>query len=255
MSDVDRRNVLVAGTALLALAATGCDGQSEETSSENKGGGGNAQGVQVDYTSQGRVAGLSIPEQVTVIGTGGFGAWPALISALSGVREILLIDASDVDSVDLARAPFRAEDVGRGKADALADVIRSFRPGCRVTSRKLLVTPQHTDVFSGPVLFDGTNSSELGQHLHQECGRRGIRYIQGFYNGLAVGASDRHIPSVRFERGEPVPVWAGSAALAGLLASFGAFVGPINFFGDIASLNQAETAAFSAAPLSVLADK
>jgi hypothetical protein len=226
MIDVKRRDALlaiVAGTASLAdvaEAAPTIRKKARITASK------------ADYSSQKRVRGLSLPHRVSVIGTGGFGCWPAIISAMSGIAEIDLIDASNVDQLDLARSPFRPSDIGRPKAQALAEIIQLLRPELDVSWRKRFVNPGENDVFAAPVIFDGTNSSELGRYLANECKRRSIKYVQGFYNGMAVGTTQTHVDGLTFKRGEPVPVWGGAAMLAGAMAAASAFGEPITFFGE-----------------------
>jgi len=62
------------------------------------------QGTSIDYSLQTKISGLHIPDVITVSGCGGFGSWPALFAALSGVKKLVVFDPAQIDSLDLARA-------------------------------------------------------------------------------------------------------------------------------------------------------
>lgn len=231
MPNFERRQVCVGAAATLVLAGTGCQSKSAAEKSSS------SPGFVIDYSSQHKVAGLSLPQSIVSIGIGGFGCWPALIAALSGVPRLQLIDMGVVDAKDLARAPFRPDDVGKPKAEAMARLLKELRPGIEITTQQRYITPKDTDVFSSPVLFDGTNEAALGEYLAAECKRRSVKYVQGFYNGMTVGTAQDHVPGLVFTHGEPVPVWGGAAMLSGCLAAASAFGEPINFFGPMASVS------------------
>ncbi|MFC5760459.1 ThiF family adenylyltransferase [Rhizobium sp. GCM10022189] len=217
MSDIERRDFLVGATTLAATlaAAESAAGQS--------------MAAEPDYSLQSQVKGLTVPSSLTIIGTGGFGCWPALFLALSGAKEMLLIDPAMIDPLDLARAPFRPSDVGKSKVDALADVIHTFRPNVRITTQRRFALIEDTDIYFGEAIFDGTNERSLGEHLSKEAARRNMRYIQGFYGGLHAAASDGFLSNATFKRGAEVPVWVGGAILAGVLSTYGACTAASNF--------------------------
>src|SRR5690606_25623628 len=187
----------------------------------------------VDYDLQRRVRGLVVPARVTVIGTGGYGSWTALFAALSGVSEMRLIDSSDVSARDLARTPFRPADVGKPKAEVMADLIAGFRPEVVVKPEKRFVEPSDDDVFFGEVLFDGTDYQPLAESLPRQTAERGMRYVHGFYRDTLVGTvTDKYLPELHYESGNETPVWVGGAALSALLGLFSAFVKPFAYAGS-----------------------
>jgi adenylyltransferase/sulfurtransferase len=66
---------------------------------------------------------------VAVLGLGGAGAATALGLAAAGVGKLLLVDPAPLAPSDLYHAPFfGADDVGRARADALADRVRASAP-------------------------------------------------------------------------------------------------------------------------------
>lgn len=234
------RRDLMKTTALVAAGATvaGC-GTTSSTMDQA------ATSPKADYSVPSRVTGLRVPATVTVVGCGGFGAWPALLAALAGTQNIILIDRGIVDAHDLAKAPFRPVDVGKAKAEALRSTILSFRPDASVQAIMQFVTPEHIDMLKG-VVFDGTNDERLAAYLPDAIRQRGQTYVTGFYSDNLVGVAQNHISGLTFKTGNEVPVWAGSGAFSGALALYSAFVEPITFVGTPASLNMATDRAATA---------
>ena len=196
-----------------------------------------AESHMIDYSLQERVEGLTIPDAITVVGCGGFGCWPAFFSAMAGVKELLLIDAGDVEANDLVRTIYRPSDIGRPKAEALAELIQTYRPDAQVTAQKRFVEPTDDDIFVGSVLFDGTDYAPLSSVLPQAARSHNMRFVHAYYLGTAVGVSDYFPEGMEYTHGSVSPVWPGSAALAGLLAINSAYVSPMNFAGTPASMN------------------
>ena len=224
MSEFDRRDAMTLGLAAAATAFLGDSALAQ---------------LQEEPTYFHGVEGLTIPEEITVIGTGGFGSWPALFAALSGVKSMLLIDASDITIDDLGRTPFREGDIGKSKVQALTEIIHFFRPEVKVSGGKRFVEAADDDIYFGTVLFNGTDYPPLCEKLPLEAEKRGMKYRHGFYRGQKAGTVDHHVTGIEYSRGSQVPIWPGVAALSGLLATYSAFVRPLNFYGEPDVLNQA----------------
>jgi len=70
---------------------------------------------------------------VAVIGLGGVGSWTVEALARSGIGALTLIDLDDICITNVNRQLHAIEgQIGRPKADALADRVRAINPLCRV---------------------------------------------------------------------------------------------------------------------------
>ncbi|MGO7837796.1 ThiF family adenylyltransferase [Rhizobium johnstonii] len=222
MADIERRDLLIltAGSALALGAGLPAQAQIAASSFDIK-------------TAMHGIEGLTIPRQITVLGTGGSGCWPAIFAAMCGVEEMLLIDASDVSADDLGRTCFRPSDIGRPKAEATAEIVKVFRPDVKTTTVKRFVEPGQDDVYFGEVIFDGVDYTPLNKALPAEAQKRGMRYAQGFYKGLGAGVTTKFVPELEWTKGSESPVWPPAAALCGILQIYAAFAVPFNFSGNI----------------------
>jgi len=222
MTTIDRRDlmILAAGSALASGVATSVSAQSQP--------------IDIVAAMHG-IEGITIPEQVTVLGTGGSGCWPALFAALCGVKEMLLIDASDVSADDMGRTCFRPSDIGKPKADATAEVVKIFRPDVITRTIKRFVEPNEDDIYFGSVLFDGVDYTPLNTILPEETNKREMKYVQGFYKGLYAGVTTKYF-ATEWTEGGLGPVWPASAALSGILQIYAVFASPFNYTGNITDL-------------------
>ena len=71
---------------------------------------------------------LNYLDKIAIIGVGGIGSWVAFFAALSGrIKEIELWDPDKIEMTNLNRTPFRLEDVGKYKVDAICQIIDERR--------------------------------------------------------------------------------------------------------------------------------
>ncbi|HEU6436903.1 MAG TPA: ThiF family adenylyltransferase [Nitratidesulfovibrio sp.] len=129
-----------------------------------------------------------------IVGAGGVGSWVALNIAQLGVKNLTLIDNDIVSAHNLNRSFFKNEDIGKRKAIALADSIRSRNPAYYNTAYFLRriekpdhlsdiienKPPQSTVVIS---CADEPSAYEVAAAVHDAAYSRSIPYIvAGGYN-------------------------------------------------------------------------
>lgn len=230
--EITRRDLNKTAITAAALAGIGALGA---------GSGASAQSEQEDYYALARlVEGLEIPEEATVVGIGGHGSWPALFSAMSGVKSLLITDMGDVEALDIGRTPYRPSDIGRNKTEALSDIIKFFRPEIEILTNTRRLEPGESDIFHGQVLFNGVDYKPLEEWLAGAALEHGMKYVHGFYNGNKVGITTHRVPNLQYIPGREVPVWPGTAAMSGCMAVMAAFAKPMDYFGDIADISIGE---------------
>lgn len=160
---------------------------------------------------------------ISVWGCGALGGTIAECLVRAGVRKIVLRDGGMVTPGLLVRQNFTDADVGKPKADALADRLRRIRPDVEVDAKRcdILTDPlAGTDWTDGAELvIDATASDSVAKKLEarltQADGRRApiVSAVVGHdaSMGLAVFAS---------------PSWTGGAADAYRKAKLAACAGP-----------------------------
>lgn len=75
---------------------------------------------------------LSLPQSVAIVGVGGVGSWIAYFLALAGVQELWLFDHDTIEIHNTNRLPVPFGQLGRGKSEVMAEVIKRERPSCVV---------------------------------------------------------------------------------------------------------------------------
>jgi hypothetical protein len=102
-----------------------------------------------ELTSRGRLAEVFIDTTVLLIGGGALGGMVADLLVRGGLRHLTILDNDDLDAGNLGRHVLGMEDLGKGKAEALA--------------RKLNLTSPHANVESIPTAFPPRSEEEHGR--------------------------------------------------------------------------------------------
>jgi molybdopterin/thiamine biosynthesis adenylyltransferase len=117
---------------------------------------------------------------VLIAGAGNIGSHLAPQIARAGVGLIRLVDRDRVEAKNLTTQDFRPEDIGRFKADVLAERLRSQFPQPRIEARACdleMLTPQDAAV---DVLLGALDSRRARQVLVSELGwRKGVPVVDG----------------------------------------------------------------------------
>lgn len=81
--------------------------------------------------------------RVAVAGLGGLGSHIAYALARTGVGHLHLVDCDTVDATNLNRQCYTVADLGRPKAEALADGLRQACPLVQITAQTVRITPEN----------------------------------------------------------------------------------------------------------------
>src|SRR3972149_1473622 len=127
-----------------------------------------------------------------IIGCGGTGFWTALFLAMSGVKKLFLVDNDVIEETNLNRLPYKKEDLGRKKTEALRDYIKEVRPVCSVhiidmkieTESECMVIPYQS------VIFCCTDSLRSQQLLRKYANLSSCSYQRVGYDGLVLNVSN-----------------------------------------------------------------
>ena len=160
---------------------------------------------------------LRVPEDATVIGVGGVGAWVAIFLAMSGTKNLVLIDPDEVELSNLNRIPVPPYQVGNHKVDALASLIRAMRPDINIVAVRGRWESHNAPYYSG-VIFDCTDRFSV--QLEISIAHRN-RVRVGYDGGFDITVTDAPPPRWGNQEDtnyEVTPTWVVGAAMAGLLA-------------------------------------
>jgi len=92
--------------------------------------------------------------RVGIAGLGGLGSNVAWMLVRSGVRRLVLVDFDAVDETNLDRQFYFADQVGRLKADALAENLRRISPGVELEAHAVRITAGNfVGLFAGVDVF------------------------------------------------------------------------------------------------------
>lgn len=92
--------------------------------------------------------------RVGIAGLGGLGSNVAWMLVRSGVRRLVLVDFDAIDETNLDRQFYFADQVGRMKADALAENLRRISPDLELETHAVRITPENfKQLFDGIEVF------------------------------------------------------------------------------------------------------
>ncbi|GAB5561876.1 MAG: tRNA cyclic N6-threonylcarbamoyladenosine(37) synthase TcdA [Synoicihabitans sp.] len=118
---------------------------------------------------------------VAVVGLGGVGSWTVEGLARSGVGRLTLIDLDDVCVTNTNRQlPALEGNLGRPKAEALAERVRLINPACEVEIAMEFVTAASADRLLAPdfdVVVDAIDGTTNKADLIGACVRLGKRCV------------------------------------------------------------------------------
>ncbi len=141
------------------------------------------------YERQNLVEGLNIPQIASVVGCGGTGFWTALLLAMSGVEELILIDSDIVEVSNLNRLLLQESSVGKKKAEALKELISSIRKGIRIEIQDgRIEKPIDCQILRGDI-FCCTDNLKSQQIICAFCKKNDLNYQRIGYDGTILNVS------------------------------------------------------------------
>ena len=141
------------------------------------------------YERQKLIEGLEIPEVASVVGCGGTGFWTALLLAMSGVKELILLDSDIVEVSNLNRLFLQESSVGKKKAEALKELISGIRKEIRIEIQDMRIEkPIDCQILRGDI-FCCTDNLKSQQIICAYCKKNELAYQRIGYDGTILNVS------------------------------------------------------------------
>ncbi len=124
---------------------------------------------------------------ILVVGCGALGNELLKNLALLGAGRIVAVDLDTVEITNLSRSVlFRADDIGRAKADAAARSVRAILPGARVHALRADITRQvGLGVFRwADVILAGLDNREARLWINRSAWKMGRTWVDGAIEGI-----------------------------------------------------------------------
>ncbi|RJP30023.1 MAG: hypothetical protein C4533_00155 [Candidatus Omnitrophota bacterium] len=173
---------------------------------------------QAIYERQNLLDGLHVPQIASVVGCGGTGFWTALLLAMSGIEELILVDSDIVEVSNLNRLLLEESTVGKKKAVALKELISRVRKGIRVEIQDSRIEkPIDCQILRGDV-FCCTDNLKSQQIICAFCKKNDLGYQRIGYDGTILNVSKTFPLSLENKEEESgytvTPSWVIPAVLA-----------------------------------------
>lgn len=170
------------------------------------------------YERQNLINDLEITHIASVVGCGGTGFWTALLLAMSGVKELILVDTDIVEVSNLNRLLLREDQIGRKKTEVLKELICSIRKQTRIEIQDMRIEkPMDCQVLRGEI-FCCTDNLKSQQLICAYCKKNNLAYQRIGYDGTILNVSKTFPLSLKDadeERGYTVtPSWVIPAVFA-----------------------------------------
>jgi len=170
------------------------------------------------YERQNLINDLHIPKIASVVGCGGTGFWTALLLAMSGVDELILVDSDIVEVSNLNRLLLEESAVGKKKVVALKELISKVRKGIRIEIQDSRIEkPINCQILRGDI-FCCTDNLKSQQIICAFCKKNELNYQRIGYDGTTLNVSKTFPLSLKDAENEGgytvTPSWVIPAVLA-----------------------------------------
>jgi len=144
-------------------------------------------------------------QRVGVVGLGSGGGFVAQSLAMSGVGKFVLVDDDILEANNVMRHVADRRDVGRSKAEAVADLIRQRNPKVEVDVRRGRIE-QHMDILDhADILVVGVDGENAKYTINQGCLERGLVAV---YAGVYERGEGGDVVVIRPYDGPCYACWA-----------------------------------------------
>lgn len=137
-----------------------------------------------------------------IIGCGGVGFWLGLLLAMTGAKNLLLIEGEKIDYSNLNRLPVPQTWVGINKAVALRKLIHMLRPDTNVliithhiTPESLSIIKKFTDKVSSiyyKKIWDTTDNARIQRKIYDFASKNNINYHKIGYEAYEIGCYKKY---------------------------------------------------------------
>jgi len=170
------------------------------------------------YERQNLINNLEITHIASVVGCGGTGFWTALFLAMSGVKELILVDTDIVEVSNLNRLLLKEDQVGRKKTEVLKELITSIRKETRIEIQEIRIEkPIDCQALRGEV-FCCTDNLKSQQLICAYCKKNNFSYQRIGYDGTVLNVSKAFPLSLKEPAAQDgytvTPSWVIPAVLA-----------------------------------------
>ena len=141
------------------------------------------------YERQNLINDLEIPNLASVVGCGGTGFWTAVFLAMSGVKELILVDSDVTEVSNLNRLLLKEDQVGIKKTEVLKELICGIRKQTRVEIQDMRIEkPLDCQVLRGEI-FCCTDNLKSQQLICAYCKKNNLVYQRIGYDGTILNVS------------------------------------------------------------------
>ncbi|WP_086981916.1 HesA/MoeB/ThiF family protein [Vibrio aphrogenes] len=166
--------------------------------------------------------------KVLLVGCGGLGSAASLYLAAAGVGSLVVADGDAVETSNLQRqVVYRDSDLGKNKAQAMAEQLKQLNPNCKVRSVSTFLQDAqlNLEVMLADVVLDCSDNFPTRQAVNQACQQSKTTLI----SGSAIGWVGQ-LMSFDFKK-QPSPCYHCAVPYqdnsAGLKCSESGVIGPV----------------------------
>ena len=120
-------------------------------------------------------------KKIVVLGVGGVGSYALEALIRSGVENIIIVDADNVDISNLNRQLMtNMENIGKSKVDVWEDRIKKINPQVKITKINEFITPENLHLIfdlNPDYVVDCIDTVKTKKYLIKECLKRKIKFI------------------------------------------------------------------------------